>query len=328
MEIIEIAAAGGPEVLVPRSVPDPSPGPREVLVDVAAAGVNRADLLQREGSYPVPPGAPAWPGLEVSGIVAELGREVGGWAVGDRVAALVSGGGYAERIVVPVGQLLPVPEHLDLVDAAALPEAVCTAWSNLVGAGRMSADDRVLVHGGSGGVGSVAVQIAHAAGAWVAATAGGPERGHRCAELGADLVIDHRAQDFVEVLGDAVGRAPDGGIDVVLDVMGAAYLQRNLSVLAPDGRLVVIGMQKGSRGELDLNLLLRLRASVTGTMLRPLSLEAKAAVVADVRDRVWPWLDDGRLRPVVGARVPLAQARRAHELMESGEVFGKVLLVV
>jgi NADPH:quinone reductase-like Zn-dependent oxidoreductase len=192
----------------------------------------------------------------------------------------------------------------------------------------MSAGDRVLVHGGSGGVGSVAIQLARAAGAWVATTAGGPERGARCAELGAQLVVDHRAQDFVEVLGDAVGRAPDGGVDVVLDVVGAAYLRRNLDVLAQGGRLVVVGMQQGRRAELDLDVLLARRAIVTGTMLRPRSLAAKAAIVADVRRVAWPWLDDGRLRPVVGARLPLADARRAHELVESGEVFGKVLLTV
>jgi putative PIG3 family NAD(P)H quinone oxidoreductase len=329
MQIVAILEPGGPDVLVPGSVPDPRPGPGEILVDVAAAGVNRADLLQRAGHYPVPPGAPTWPGLEVSGVVAALGPETARWKVGDRVAALLAGGGYAERVVVPGGQALPVPDDLDLIDAAALPEAVCTAWSNLAGPpGRMVAGDRVLVHGGSGGVGSVAIQLAHAAGAWVATTAGGPERGRRCAELGADLVVDHRTEDFVEAVGHAVGRAPEGGIDVVLDVVGAAYLQRNVEVLAPDGRLVVIGMQKGRRGELDLDLLLRQRASVTGTMLRPRSLADKAAIVADVEAQVWPWLADGRLRPVVGARVPLRDAARAHELVERGEVFGKVLLVV
>lgn len=334
---MDVVEPGGPERLVERSVADPVPGPDEVLVDVVAAGVNRADLLQRAGHYAPPPGAPPWPGLEVSGTVAALGEGVDGWHVGDRVAALLAGGGYAERAVVPVGQLLRVPDHLDLVDAAALPESVCTAWSNLAGPGAMVPGSRVLVHGGSGGVGTVAIQLAHAAGAWVAVTAGGPERTRRCLDLGADLAVDHRSQDFVAAVRAATSGGPrpggdadddDAGVDVVLDVVGAGYLRRNLEVLAPGGRLVVIGMQKGRRAELDLDLVLARRLVVTGTMLRPRSLADKAAIVADVADRVWPWLDDGRLRPVVGARVPLAQAARAHELMEAGEAFGKVLLVV
>lgn len=322
MQIVDAPVPGGPESLVVRTVEDPRPGPGEVLVDVVAAGVNRADLLQRSGFYDPPPGAPAWPGLEVSGTVSALGPDVTGWSVGDRVAALLAGGGYAERAVVPVGQLLPVPDDLDLVDAAALPEAVCTAWSNLAGPGGMAAGSRVLVHGGSGGVGTVAIQVAKAAGAWVATTAGGPQRTAACAALGADLVVDHRAEDVVAAVTAA------GGVDVVLDVLGAGALRANLDVLRPGGRLVVIGMQQGRRGELDLDVLLARRLVVTGTMLRPRSLAEKAAIVADVREHVWPWLSDGRLRPVVGARFPLAQAAQAHRAMEAGEAFGKVLLVV
>ncbi|HWK92421.1 MAG TPA: NAD(P)H-quinone oxidoreductase [Luteimicrobium sp.] len=328
MRVVEITRPGGPEQLHVREVEEPRPGPGEVLVEVAAAGVNRADLLQRQGHYPPPPGAPPWPGLEASGTVVAVGDRVDGWAVGDRVAALVAGGAYAERLVVPAGQLLRVPDHLDLVDAAGLPEAVCTAWSNLTGPGRLGVGSasgaRVLVHGGSGGIGTVALQLLAAQGAWVATTAGGPERTARCLELGADLAVDHRAEDFVAAVREATGGR---GVDVVLDVVGAAYLDRNLEVLADEGRLVVIGTQRGRRGEVDLGAVMARRLTVTGTTLRSRSLEAKAAIVADVAAHAWPWLDDGRLRPVIGARVPLDEASRAHELVESGTVFGKVLLV-
>ena len=324
MRAVEIIRPGGPEQLSVHEVPDPTPGRGEVLVEVAAAGVNRADLLQREGHYPPPPGASPWPGLEASGTVEAVGDGVDGWTVGDRVAALVSGGAYAERLVVPAGQLLPVPDHLDLVDAAGLPEAVCTAWSNLTGPGRLRPAERVLVHGGSGGIGSVAVQLAAAYGAWVATTAGGPERTARCVGLGADLAVDHRSEDFVA----AVREATDGhGADVVLDVVGASYLARNVEVLADEGRLVVIGTPQGRRAELDLGEVMARRLTVTGTTLRSRTREAKAAIVADVAARAWPWLDDGRVRPVIGARLPLDEAGRAHELVESGTVFGKVLLL-
>jgi len=324
MRAVEIVRPGGPEQLTVREVPDPSPGPGEVLVDVTAAGVNRADLLQRQGHYPPPPGAPSWPGLEASGTVAALGDGVEGWTVGDRVAALVAGGAYAERLVVPSGQLLRVPDALDLVDAAGLPEAVCTAWSNLTGPGRLAPGERVLVHGGSGGIGSVAIQLVAAYGAWAATTAGGPERTARCLELGADLAVDHRSDDFVAAVRDAT----DGhGADVVLDVIGAGYLARNVEVLAGEGRLVMIGMQQGRRAELDLGAVMTRRLTVTGTTLRSRTREAKAAIVADVATRAWPWLDDGRLRPVIGARLPLDEAAHAHELVESGNVFGKVLLL-
>lgn len=319
-----ISAPGGPGVLVESKVPDPVPGPGDVLIDVAAAGVNRADLLQRQGHYPPPPGAPPWPGLEVSGTVAALGTGVSGWAVGMPVCALLSGGGYAEQVTAPAGQLLPVPPGLDLVDAAALPEAICTAWSNLVDVGRLRAGEWVLVHGGSGGVGSVAIQLAVALGARVAATAGGPGRTARCAGLGAEVVIDHRIESFTRAVLDATGGR---GVDVVLDILGAGALTANLEALAPGGRLVVIGMQRGRRAELDLGLLLARRASVIGTTLRARPADEKAAIVAAVRAHVWPMLDDGRLRPVVHARLPLGRAGEAHELLESGQVFGKVVLV-
>ena len=323
MRAVTITAPGGPHVLVERTFLDPTPGPGEVLIAVAAAGVNRADLLQREGRYPPPAGAPTWPGLEVSGTIAAVGPEVSGWTIGDRVCALLSGGGYADLVVAPAAQLLPVPAGLDLVTAAALPEAVCTAWSNLVDAGALRAGQWVLVQGGSGGVGSIAIQLAVALGAHVVATAGGPERAARCAGLGAEVVIDHRAQDLVPAVLAATGGR---GVDVVLDVLGAGGLAANLAVLATGGRLVVIGMQRGRRTELDLGLLLERRLSIIGTTLRSRPAEEKAALVAAVRAGAWPMLDDGRLRPLVHARLPFSRAAEAHELLESGQVFGKVLL--
>jgi putative PIG3 family NAD(P)H quinone oxidoreductase len=310
--------------LAVTDIPDPRPGTGEVLVKVAAAGVNRADLLQRAGHYPPPPGASDILGLEVSGTITALGDGVTGWAVGDEVCALLAGGGYAELVAVPAGQLLPVPADVDLVDAAALPEAVCTAWSNLVGTGGLRGGETVLVHGGSGGVGSVAIQLASAVGARVLTTAGGPERAARCRELGAAVAIDYRENDVAV----AVEEATEGrGADVILDVLGAGGLDQNVRSLATGGRLVVIGTQQGRKGELDLGRLLTKRASVHATTLRARPLQEKAAIVADVRERAWPMLEDGRLRPVVSRRLPLAEAARAHELMDSGTVFGKVLLV-
>lgn len=322
MRAVTITAPGGPDVLQVAELPEPVPGPGEVLIAVAAAGVNRADLLQRQGNYPPPKGAPAWPGLECSGVVSAVG-DGAPFAAGERVAALLDGGGYAERVVAPAAQVLRVPASVDLVAAAGLPEAVCTAWSNLVMVGRLRAGELVLIHGGSGGVGSVAVQVAKAAGARVAATAGGPDRVARCRELGADIGIDHRSQDFVAVVREATGGR---GADVVLDVLGAAYLERNVAVLATDGRLVVIGLQRGRRAEIDLGSLLAKRLSVHGTTLRARPADQKARIVAEVAAHAWPLLDDGRLFPVIHARLPLAEAGRAHELLDSGKVFGKILL--
>lgn len=304
--------------------PDPEPGPGEVVLRVAAAGINRADLLQRQGHYPPPPGASDILGLEVSGTVESVGAGVDDWRPGEQACALLAGGGYAEKVAVPAGQLLPVPEGVSLLDAASLPESACTAWSNLVHVGRLRPDETVLIHGGSGGVGVLAVQIAAAHGARVITTAGGPERARRCAELGADVVVDHRAEDFVQVVKDAT----DGrGVDVILDVVGAAYLEPNLRALATGGRLVVIGFQKGLRGELDLGVLSQKRASVAATTLRARPRAEKAAIVSDVCERVWPWVASGAVRPVVHARFPLTEAARAQEAMAAGESFGKVLLV-
>ncbi|WP_460701742.1 NAD(P)H-quinone oxidoreductase [Myceligenerans halotolerans] len=324
MRAVTISATGRSGKLSLSTISDPVPEIGEVLVNVAAAGVNHADLLQRAGHYPPPTGAPDWPGLEISGEIARVGPGVSGWHAGDRVVALLDGGGYADQVTVRATQILPAPRSLDLIDAAALPEAVCTAWDNLVTVGRLRAGEWVLLHGGSGGVGTTAIQIAKALGARVATTAGGPERAARCADLGADQSIDYRTQDFVELVREASGGA---GADVVLDVVGAAYLTDNVRALAPGGRLVVIGLQRGRRGELDLAALMAKRATVTGTTLRSRPAEEKAAVVAAVREHVWPMVDDGRVRPVVHARLPLAEAQDAHDLLESGEVFGKVLLV-
>ncbi|WP_369824622.1 NAD(P)H-quinone oxidoreductase [Cellulosimicrobium sp. CUA-896] len=306
MRGVTISGPGGPENLTVSELPDQTPRPDEVVLHVAAAGVNRADLLQRAGAYPAPPGAPDWPGLEVAGTVASVGEEVSGWSVGDRAVALLEGGGYAEQVRVRATQVLPVPAGVDLVDAAALPEAACTVWSNVVDVGHLTAGERLLVHGGSGGVGTLAVQVGAALGARVAVTAGGRARADRCLALGADLAVDHREEDFVE----AVRSASDGhGADVILDVVGAAYLDRNLRALATGGRLVVIGMQQGARAELDLGRLLARRATVAGTTLRARPAAEKARIVRDVLAHVWPMVEDGRVRPVVHARVPLDEAR-------------------
>jgi putative PIG3 family NAD(P)H quinone oxidoreductase len=324
MRTVTIDRPGGPEALLEVTRPDPVPGPGEVLLEVAAAGVNRADILQRQGFYPPPPGAPDTPGLECAGNVLAVGSGVTGWQVGDRVAALLDGGGYADRAVVPASQLLPVPDGIDFVAAAALPEAVCTVWSNVVMVGGLTAGETVLIHGGSGGVGTIAIQIAAALGGRVAATAGGPQRVERCRDLGAEIGIDHRSDDVVAVVKDATGGR---GADLILDVLGAGALAANLRALAIGGRIVVIGLQQGRKGELDLGLLLAKRASIHGTTLRARPLAEKAAIVAQVTEHVWPALGAGTLHPVVDTVLPLAQAGRAHQLLESGAVFGKVVLV-
>lgn len=324
MRAVTISAPGGPEKLSVENLHEPEPAPGEVVLDVVAAGVNRADLLQRQGHYPPPPGAPAWPGLEVSGVVARVGPGVDRWREGDRVVALLDGGGYAERVAVRATQVLPAPAGVDLVDAAALPEAACTAWSNLVDVGRLRAGEHLLVQGGSGGVGTLALQLGRALGAHVLTTAGGPERVARCEALGA-TGIDHRSQDVVAAVREATG---GHGADVVLDVLGGGGLADNVRVLATGGRLVVIGMQRGTRGELDVGRLLARRASVAGTTLRSRPAAEKAAIVAAVEEHVWPMVADGRVRPVVHARLPLEAAADAHRLLDSGEVLGKLLLVV
>ncbi len=321
MRAIVITRPGG--FLDLREVPEPVVGPGDLLLEVAAAGVNRADLLQAAGHYPPPAGAPAWPGLEVSGTVAAVGPQVSGWTVGDRAAALLPGGGYAQRVAVPAGLALRVPDELDLVDAAALPEALATAWSTFTRAG-LAAGESVLVRGGSGGIGTVAVQVARVMGARVVATAGGPERCARVSGLGVDVVLDHRAPGF----GDAVLAATDHrGADVVLDVLGAGGLAENLAALADDGRLAIIGLQKGRRGEIDLGLLSAKRGTVLAPLLRSRPLAQRLTIVAEVRTHLWPLVAAGGIRPVVHARLPLAQAGEAHRAMAAGEPFGKILLL-
>ena len=322
MRIVDITERGGPEVLTVRQAPEPVAGPGQVVIAVAAAGGNHADLLQRRGHYPPPPGAPSWPGLEVSGTVVDAAPGVP-WRPGDRVVALLAGGGYAELVAADSALVLPVPRGVDLVDAAAIPEAACTVFSTLTAAG-LRAGEWLLVHGGSGGVGSLAIQIGAALGCRVLTTAGGRDRARRCSALGADVVVDHRAEDFVTRAKEAT----DGrGVDVILDVIGAAYLSRNLDALATGGRLAVIGMQKGQRAELNLGTLLTKRATVLGTTLRSRPPAEKAAIVATVHDRVWPMIAGGQVAPVVHARIPLAEATRAHRLLEAGEVFGTLVLV-
>jgi len=325
MLAITVPTPGGPEALVLAEVPDPTLAPDEVLLDVVAAGVNRADLLQRQGHYPPPPGASAYLGLECSGRVAAVGADVTGWAVGDEACALLSGGGYAARVAVPAGQLLPVPAGVSLVDAAALPEVACTVWSNVFMTAALVPGEWLLVHGGSSGIGTMAIQLAHALGAHVAVTAGSAEKLEVCRSLGAEVLVNYRAEDFVE----AVKAATDGaGVDVILDNMGAKYLARNVDALAAYGRLVVIGLQGGTRAELDLGVLLRKRASVAATSLRARPADEKAAIVAAVREHVWPLVASGAVRPIVHARMPLAQAADAHRLLESSTHIGKVLLTV
>jgi putative PIG3 family NAD(P)H quinone oxidoreductase len=320
MRAIAITEYGPPAVLRLLEQPDPQPGPGEVLIDVVATAVNRADVLQRQGRYPPPPGVSEILGLECAGTVAELGAGVTGLAVGDEVCALLAGGGYAERVAVPAGQVMPLPPGVDVVTAGGLPEVACTVWSAVVRHAGLAAGELLLVHGGSGGVGTHAIQVGAALGARVATTASAA-RLARCAELGAQILIDYREQDFAEELTDQA--------DVILDNMGAKYLARNVTALAPDGRLVVIGLQGGATAELNLGALLPKRASVAALGLRARPVDGapgKAALCADVATRLWPMFGDGRVIPVVHARLPLSEAARAHQMLEAGGVVGKILL--
>ncbi|MET9294460.1 NAD(P)H-quinone oxidoreductase [Streptomyces sp. NPDC003077] len=323
MRAITIPEPGGPEVLVWTEVPDPRPAEGEVLIDVVATGVNRADVVQRQGFYDPPPGASPYPGLECSGRIAAVGPGVHGWSVGDEVCALLAGGGYAERVAVPAGQVMPVPEGVDLIGAAALPEVVCTVWSNVFMVAHLRPGETLLVHGGSSGIGTMAIQLAKAVGAKVAVTAGGPEKLARCAELGADILIDYREQDFVTEVREATGGR---GADVILDIMGAKYLDRNVQALATSGRLAIIGLQGGAKAELNIGALLTKRAAVTATSLRARPVEEKAAIVSAVREHVWPLIANGQVRPIVDRTLPLAQAAEGHRVMEASTHIGKVIL--
>ncbi|WP_091608122.1 NAD(P)H-quinone oxidoreductase [Arthrobacter koreensis] len=325
MKAIVITEPGGPEVLALRDVPAPVPGPGEVLIDVAAAGLNRADVLQRHGNYPVPPGAPEYPGLEVSGRVAAVGTGVEGLEVGADVVALLSGGGYAEQVAVPAGQVLPVPPEMDLVTAAALPEVAATVFSNLFMAAGVREGEYVLIHGGAGGIGTMAIQLVAAFGAVPMVTASSPAKLELARSLGAKVLINYKEQDFVE----EVRAATNGhGADVILDVMGAKYLQRNVDALAVAGRLVIIGLQGGTRAELDLNALMRKRCAVMGTTLRARPEEEKSAIMASVGEYVWPLIKDGSVKPLVDRTFPLTEAAAAHEYFDSGQHTGKVLLTL
>jgi putative PIG3 family NAD(P)H quinone oxidoreductase len=305
-------------------VPDPVAGEGEVLVEVVASAVNRADIMQRQGFYNPPPGASPYPGLECSGRITEIGPGVSGWSVGDEVCALLAGGGYAEKVAVPAGQLLPVPAGLDLKQAAALPEVVCTVWSNVFMVAHLRPTETLLVHGGSSGIGTMAIQLAKAVGAKVAVTAGTKEKLDYCAELGADILINYREQDFVAEIEQATGGA---GADVILDNMGAKYLDRNVQALAVNGRLAIIGMQGGIKAELNIAALLGKRAAISATSLRARPLGEKAAIVAAVREHVWPLIEGGRIRPVVDRELPMSEAATAHQVLEDSGHIGKVLLV-
>ncbi|BBX64044.1 oxidoreductase [Mycobacterium saskatchewanense] len=308
-----------------QEVPDATAGAGEVLIKVTAAGVNRADLLQAAGKYPPPPGASDIIGMEVSGVVADIGPGVDDWSAGQEVCALLAGGGYAEYVAVPAGQVMPVPDGVDLVDAAGLPEVACTVWSNLVLTAHLDKGQLLLLHGGASGIGSHAIQVARALGARVAVTAGSAEKLEFCRELGAEITINYREEDFVERL-----RA-EGGADVILDIMGAAYLDRNIDALAADGQLVIIGMQGGIKGELNIGKLLGKRAHIIGTTLRARPMtgpNSKTEIVQAVVASVWPMIAEGRVRPIIGARLPIQQAGEAHERLTSSKVTGKIVLTV
>lgn len=324
MHAIIIETPGEPDVLRWHEVADPIPGAGEVLVEVAASAVNRADVLQRRGFYPPPPGASEIPGLECSGRVKALGPGVDSLAVGDEVCCLLAGGGYATEVVVPVGQCMPIPAGVDLVTAAGLPEVACTVWSNLVMVAGLQRGDWLLVHGGGGGIGTMAIQVARLLGAHVAVTAGSQAKLDTCAELGAEVCINYREDDFVEVVKAETGGR---GVDVVLDNMGASYLQRNVDVLARGGRIVIIGLQGGVKGEVDLGVLLRRSGSIHATTLRSRPLAEKAEICQATERHIWPWIAAGLLRPVVDRVVPMSDAAAAHAALEAGEITGKVLLV-
>jgi len=324
MHAVVITEPGEPEVLRWLEVPDPVPGPGEVVIDVAASGVNRADLMQRQGLYPPPAGAPPYPGLECAGRIRIAGDGVTDWRPGDEVCALLAGGGYAEQVVVPAGQVLPLPPKVTVTTAASFPETACTVYSNVFQLAALQAGETLLVHGGGSGIGTMAIQLGKAFGARVACTAGSAQKLARCRELGADIAINYREEDFVAALHDATGGA---GADVILDIMGASYLAPNLAALATDGRLVIIGRQGGSRAEIDLGVLQGKRASVHATTLRARPAGQKAAVVAAVREHVWPLIGTGQVQAVIDRELPMSQAPAAHRAMAASEHIGKILLI-
>lgn len=325
MIAIEISKFGDPDVLVPVERQRPAPGAGEVLIEVAAAGVNRPDVMQRRGGYPPPPGASDIPGLEVAGTIAEIAPEAGDWKIGDRVCALVAGGGYAEYCVAPAPQCLPVPRGLDMTAAAAIPETFFTVWTNVFERGRLKPGESILVHGGSSGIGTTAIQVARALGSRVFATAGSAKKCAACEELGAERAINYRETDFVAAVKDLT--AP-GGVDVVLDMIGGDYVARNMEILATDGRLVQIGVQGGATARVDLVRLLRRRLTLTGSTLRARSVAEKGAIARAVQAHAWPLLESGAVKPIVYRTFPLRAAAEAHRLMESSEHIGKIVLTV
>ena len=323
MTAIEIREPGGPDVLVPASRPVPEPGPGEVLIRVAAAGVNRPDVLQRTGGYPPPPGASDIPGLEIAGEVVAVGEAAEGRAPGDMVMALVAGGGYAEYCTAPAAQCLPIPKGLDTIQAAAMPETFFTVWSNVFDRGRLASGETFLVHGGSSGIGTTAIQMARAFGARVFATAGSAEKCAACVELGAERAINYRDEDFVAVLRDATDGA---GADVILDMVGGSYIARNIKALAPDGRLCQIAFLGGSKAEVDFTPMMLKRLTLTGSTLRPRPVAFKAAIARSLAEKVWPLVEKGQIKPIVHKIFPLAEAAAAHRLMESSAHIGKIVL--
>ncbi|HEV3057658.1 MAG TPA: NAD(P)H-quinone oxidoreductase [Vicinamibacterales bacterium] len=325
MICIEISRPGDPDVLVPVERPAPVAGEGEVLIQVAAAGVNRPDVMQRRGKYPPPPGASDIPGLDVAGTIVAAGRGVGGLRVGDAVCALVSGGGYAQFCVAPAPQCLPAPAGMDLTAAAAIPETFFTVWTNVFERGRLQSGESVLVHGGSSGIGTTAIQLARARGARVFATAGSAEKCQACERIGAERCVNYHEADFVAAVSELTsGR----GVDVILDMVGAEYFARNLEALAMEGRLVEIATLHGARTELNIQTIMQRRLTVTGSTLRARSVAEKGAVAAAVHKHVWPLLESGRVKPIVYATFPLARAAEAHRLMESGAHIGKLVLLV
>lgn len=323
MYAVTITEPGEPDVLRWTEVPNPELGAGEVLIEVQASAVNRADLLQRAGHYPPPSGAPPYPGLECAGVVLATGAGVAGLGPGDAVCALLAGGGYAQRVAVPAGQVLPVPGSLPVADAAALPEVACTVWSNLVDLAGLRAGETLLVHGGGSGIGTFAIQFATALGAQVVTTArAGKHPALR--RLGAEVTIDYTEQDFVAATRKATG---GNGADVILDIMGGAYLSRNLAALAPDGRLAIIGLQGGRRAELDLGAMLTRRVTLAATSLRGRTAQDKARIVRGVREQVWPLVAAGKVAPVIDQRLPMAEAAQAHRIVAASEHVGKVLLL-
>ena len=323
MTAIEITEPGGPEVLQPVSRAVPSPAAGEVLIKVLGAGINRPDVFQRKGAYPPPPGAPDIPGLEVSGTIAALGAGVTSWQEGDAVCALVAGGGYAEYCVAPVEQVLPIPSGMGVADAAALPETFFTVWTNVFDRAALQPGESLLIHGGSSGIGTTAIQLAKKLGSTVYATAGSPEKCALCENLGATRAINYRDEDFEE----AIKAAPNkGGVDVILDMVGGDYVAKNIRLLAPEGRLVFIAFLKGSKAEVDFNRVLRHRLKIMGSTLRPQSVAAKGKIAEHLRQTVWPLLDSGAVQPIIDSRFPLSDAAGAHALMESSTHMGKILL--